>query len=100
MKLLDENVMQVQIKKDWKIFFDGASRGISATPGDNTDKSSGIDIVFVTPNNVIIMHSLTLIEGCSNNETKYKTLIASLDMALEIPIDDLMVYGDSDLGIR
>lgn len=41
------------------------------------------------------MHSLTLIEGRSNNETMYEALIVGLELALEIPIDDLTVYGDS-----
>lgn len=45
------------------MFFDGASRGPSITLGDNTNKSSGIDIIFVTPDKGIIMHSLTLMEG-------------------------------------
>lgn len=77
------------------MFFDEASQGPSAAPGDNVDKSSGIDIVFVTLNNGIVMHSLTLTEGCSNNETEYEALIIGLELALKIPIDDLMVYGDS-----
>lgn len=63
MEFPNENVMQVQIKKDWKIFFDGASRGPFAALGDYIDKSSRVDIIFVTPDNGIIMHSLTLTEG-------------------------------------
>lgn len=36
--------------------------------------SSGI--VFITPDNAIIPHSLALTKGCSNNETEYEALIA------------------------
>lgn len=79
------------------MFFDGASRGSIGVVGDNTNKSSGID---VTPDNGVIMYSLTLTEGHSNNETEYEALIAVLKLALEIPIDDLMVYGDLKLVIR
>lgn len=82
------------------MFFDRASRGRSATLGDNTNKSSGIDIIFVTPDNGVIMHSLTLTEGRLNNETEYKALIVGIELALEIPIDDLIVYRDSELVIR
>lgn len=60
MEFPDENIMIVQIKKEWKMLFDGASRGPSTALGDNIDKSSGIGIVFVTSDNGIIMHSLTL----------------------------------------
>lgn len=57
MELPDENVMQVQVKKDLEMFFDGASRGSFIVLGDNTDKSLGVGIVFVTPDNDIVMHS-------------------------------------------
>lgn len=46
------------------------------------------------------MHSLTLIEGHSNNDTEYETLIVGLELALEIPIDDLTIYGNSKLIIH
>lgn len=100
MELPDENIMQIQIKKDCEIFFDGASQGLSAAPGDNMDKSSRIGIVFVIPDNGIIMHSLTLTKGHSNNETEYKALITCLELALKIPIDDLTVHGDLELVVR
>lgn len=38
--------------------------------------SSGIGIVFITPDNAIIPHSQALTKGCSNNETEYEALIA------------------------
>lgn len=100
MELPDENIMHVQIKKDWEMFFDGASWGPSAAPKDNIDKSSGVNIIFVTLENGIILHSLTLIEGRSNNETECEALITGLELALEIPIDDLIVYRDLELVIR
>lgn len=46
------------------------------------------------------MHSLTLSQGCSNNETEYKALTVGLELALEIPVDDLTAYGDLELVIR
>lgn len=81
------------------MFFDGASRGPSAAPGDYTNKSLGVSIVFITPDNGIILHSLTLTEGHSNNETEYEALIVGLELALKIPIDNLVVYRDLELII-
>lgn len=81
------------------MFFDRESWDPSITLRDNTDKSSRIGIIFITLDNGIIMHSLTLTEGHSNNETEYEALIAGLELALEIPIDDFIVYGDSKLVV-
>lgn len=81
------------------MFLDGASWGPSVAPRDNIDKFLGIGIIFVTPDNGIIIHSLTLTEGHSNNETEYEALIARLELALEIPIHDLTIYGDSELVV-
>lgn len=82
------------------MFLDGASQGPSAAPRDNIEKSSGIDIVFITLDKDIIMHFLTLTEGYLNNETEYEALIAGLELTLEIPINDLMVYGDLELVVH
>lgn len=82
------------------MFFDGTSQGPTTALRDNTNKSLGISIVFVTSDNGVIMHSLTLTEGHSNNETEYKALIARLKLALEILVDDLTIYGDSKLVIQ
>lgn len=82
------------------MFFNRASWGLSITPGDNTGKSLGIGIAFVTPDNGVNMHSLTLTEGGSNNEIEYEALIMGLELALEIPVDNLTVYGDSKLIIH
>lgn len=81
------------------MFFDGASRGPSATPRDNIDKFSRINIIFFTPDNINIMYSLTLTEECSNNETEYEALIAWLELVLKISVDNLTIYGDLELVI-
>ncbi|KAK3001399.1 hypothetical protein RJ639_022330 [Escallonia herrerae] len=45
----------------------------------------------------IIPHSFSLIEGCSNNEAEYEAMIAGLELSLKVSIDDLTIYGDSEL---
>lgn len=82
------------------MYFDGASEGLKTTLGDNTDKSAGIGIIFITLDNGVIMHLLTLSSGCSNNETKYEALITGFKPALKIPIDDIIIYRDSKLVIH
>lgn len=80
------------------MFFNGVSQGPTSALENNKDKYSRIGIVFVTPDNGIIMNSLTT-KGLSNNETEYEAIIARLKLALEIFIKDLTVYGDLKLII-
>lgn len=78
------------------MFFDGASRGPSSALRDNMDVLRDRHCLH-HPRQWHHMLSLTLTEGHSNNETKYKVLITGLELALEILIDDVMVYKDLEL---
>lgn len=42
----------------------------------------------------------TLSKGYSNNEVECKALIIGLELALELPIEHLIIYGDSILVVR
>ncbi|KAG5556090.1 hypothetical protein RHGRI_006649 [Rhododendron griersonianum] len=95
------SVMQVEVQKAWEMYFDGATRSPNGQKQENLkNNKSGIGVVFVTPNNAIIPHSFALTEGCSNNEAEYEAVIARLELALQIPIEELLVYGDSELVIK
>ncbi|XP_028062797.1 uncharacterized protein LOC114266101 [Camellia sinensis] len=99
--LPDEEVMQVEIQKGWEMYFDGASRSPDGKKQENPKNNKvGIGIVFVTPDNAIITHSFALSEGCSDNEAEYEAVIAGLELALQIPIDELSMYGDSELVVK
>ncbi|XP_058221003.1 uncharacterized protein LOC131331154 [Rhododendron vialii] len=99
--LPDEEVMQVEVQKAWEMYFDGATRSPNGQKQEDLkNNKSGIGVVFVTPNNAIIPHSFALTEGCSNNEAEYEAVIAGLELALQIPIEELLVYGDSELVIK
>ncbi|KAK2974427.1 hypothetical protein RJ640_011324 [Escallonia rubra] len=39
-------------------------------------------------------------EGCSNNEAEHEVVIAGLELCLEVPIDDLTIYGNSKLIVK
>ncbi|XP_028096381.1 uncharacterized protein LOC114296288 [Camellia sinensis] len=99
--LPDKEVMQVEIQKGWKVYFDGASRSPDGKKQENPkNNKAGIGIVFVTLDNAIITHSFALSERCSNNKAEYKAIIAGLELALQIPIEGLSIYGDSKLMVK
>ncbi|KAK2985428.1 hypothetical protein RJ640_006066 [Escallonia rubra] len=99
--LPDEEVMQREIKKGWEMYFDGASKNPDGEKqNDQKNNQSGIGIVFVTQKGGIILHSFSLTEGCSNNEAEYEAIIMELELSLEVSIDDLTIYGDSELIIK
>lgn len=63
-----------------------------------TGRESGV--VFVTPQKGIIYQSCSLLKECSNNQAEYEALITGLEMALDMGISVLKVFGDSQLVIR
>ncbi|KAK2978543.1 hypothetical protein RJ640_009502 [Escallonia rubra] len=71
--LPDEEVMQTKIKKGWEMYFDGASR---SPDGEKQND----------PKN--------------NQSAEYEAIIAGLELSLEVPIDDLTIYGDSELIVK
>ncbi|GKV21559.1 hypothetical protein SLEP1_g31529 [Rubroshorea leprosula] len=85
--LPNEEMFFVDVLPSWELYFDGASRRDGA----------GVRVVFVMPKNEVIPFSFALREQCSNNVAEYQALIASLEMALEMQIYQLNVYGDSSL---
>ncbi|XP_028081100.1 uncharacterized protein LOC114282592 [Camellia sinensis] len=99
--LPDEEIMQVEIQKGCEMYFDGASRSPDGKKQENSkNNKAGIGIVFVTSDNAIITHSCALSEGCSNNEAEYEAVIAGLELALQISIEELSIYGDSELVVK
>lgn len=56
---------------------------------------AGIEIVFVSPNNAFILCSFSLTMECSTNTNE--AVINGLEIALGVPIANLIIYGDSKL---
>ncbi|KAK2985274.1 hypothetical protein RJ640_009787 [Escallonia rubra] len=99
--LLDEEVMHIEVQKGWEMYFDGASRSSDGTKQETTkNNKSGIGIVSVTPEGALLPYSFALSEGCSNNEAEYESVIAGLELALQIPMVELTIYGDSQLVVK
>jgi len=80
--------MLVEIKS-WQSYFDRAAR----------NKGARVGIVYVMPSG-LILYSFSLHETYSNNVADYEALIISLELAIEMCIDQLEVFGDSQLIIR
>lgn len=52
----------------------------------------GIEIVFISPDNIISLYSFSPTKECSNNIAEYEAFITVLDLALHIPNPNLPIY--------
>ena len=96
----DEEILHVEEQRSvWKMYFDGASSIRPAIRPNPPKIRAGAGLVFVSPEGGIIRHSFALTEPCTNNEAEYEALIAGLEVALEMGIQNLEVFGDSQLVI-
>ncbi|CAM8928971.1 unnamed protein product [Rhodiola kirilowii] len=88
--LLGEDIFYIDVLPPWQMFFDGAVRRDGA----------GAGVVFVSPKNHLLPFSFTLTQLCSNNMAEYQALLLGLQMARQISIDKMDIYGDSQLVIN
>ena len=86
----DEDVSYTEVLPPWMMFFDGAAR----------QEESDAGVVFVSPHKQVLPFAFVLSEPCSNNVAEYQALIAGPQMALDMKISYLEVYGDSKLVIN
>ncbi|XP_031265819.1 uncharacterized protein LOC116124267 [Pistacia vera] len=61
---------------------------------------SGLGIVLVTPDGEVIQWAIWCGFKCTNNEARYKALIAGLSLAKEIWVTRLEVKSDSQLVVN
>jgi len=85
-----EDVFFIDILPPWEMHFDGAARR----------EGAGAGVVFVSPEKHILPYSFVLTQLYSNNVAKYQTLNLRLQMAIEMGIKDLNIFGDSQLVIN
>lgn len=76
----------------WQAWFDGATK--HSNPG-----LRGIGAVLKGPAGQIVEIAQEIGEG-TNNEAEYCALMAVLDAAVDAGVQDLVVYGDSQLVIK
>ena len=80
-----DNVFFIDILPPWEIYFDGAAR----------QDGAGAEVVFVFPKKHIPPYSFVLTQLYSNSMAEYQALSFGLQMAIEMGIRDLNVFGDS-----
>ncbi|KAI5349454.1 hypothetical protein L3X38_002341 [Prunus dulcis] len=88
--LPDKQVFFADVSPAWTMFFDGSARKDVA----------GAGVVFVSPERHVLPYSFSLSELCLNNVAEYQALMMGLQMAVEMKISSLEVYGDSMLVIN
>ncbi|XP_047259258.1 uncharacterized protein Mb2253c-like [Capsicum annuum] len=72
------------------MLFDGSAR----------QDSAGAGVMLILPERLILPFSFILGETCSNNAAEYQALIIGLEMASDMKIPQLDIYGDSMLIIN
>ncbi|XP_074299136.1 uncharacterized protein LOC141630170 [Silene latifolia] len=85
-----EEIFYVDVLPPWQMYFDGAAR----------QDGTGAGVVFVTPQNHLMPYAFTLTQLCTNNMAEYQALIFGLQMAIEIGVRDMDIYGDSKLVVN
>ncbi|KAM2835939.1 hypothetical protein PS2_032802 [Malus domestica] len=88
--LPDDDVFYINIFSTWMVFFDESARADGA----------GAEVVFMSLQRQILPYSFQLSELCSNNVSEYQALIIGIQMAINMEIKALEVYGDSKLIIN
>ncbi|XP_055830897.1 uncharacterized protein LOC129899927 [Solanum dulcamara] len=86
----DKDALYIEELSTWTMFFDG----IACRDG------MGAGVVLISPKRLIFQFSFTLGETCSNNISEYQALIIGLEMASDMKITQLDIYGDSELIIN
>lgn len=83
-----------EVFEDYKyiLYFDGCSKG---NPG-----KAGIGAVIYEEDNEVWFDCSYLGENITNNQAEYNALLLGLNKAIELEIDNLLVYGDSLLVIN
>ena len=74
----------------WKLFVDGASNA----------QGSGTGLILTSPKGIDIEYALRFGFRASNNEAEYEAVIAGLNLAHSLEVDQLEVCSDSQLVVR
>ena len=74
----------------WKLFIDGVAN----------DQGSGVGLILTSPEGIDIEYALRFGFQTSNNEAEYEVVIAGLNLAHSMEVDQLEVCSDSQLVIK
>ncbi|XP_074297443.1 uncharacterized protein LOC141628169 [Silene latifolia] len=85
-----EEIFYMDVLPPWQMYFNRATR----------QDGAGAGVVFVTSQNHLMPYAFTLTQLCTNNMAEYQALILGLQMAIEIGVRDMDIYGDSKLVVN
>ncbi|KAG9453545.1 hypothetical protein H6P81_006449 [Aristolochia fimbriata] len=88
--LPDEEVFYIEVLPPWRMYFDGAAR----------KNGAGAGVLFMSPNDDLMLYSFILSHCCTNNEAEYQAIILGLGMAVEMGLSQQEIFGDSTLVIK
>ena len=74
----------------WKLFVDGAANA----------QGSGVGLILTSPEGIDIEYALGFGFQASNNEAEYEAVIAGLNLAHSMEVDQLEVCSDSQLVVK
>ena len=86
----DENAQTMTDFLIWKLSVDGASNA----------QGSGAGLILTSPEGIDIEYALRFGFQASNNEAEYEALIAGLNLAHSLEVNQLEVCSDSQLVVR
>ena len=85
-----ENAQTMTNLPVWKLSIDGASNA----------QASGAGLILTSPEGIDIEYALRFGFQASNNEAEYEAVIAGLNLAHSLEVDQLVVCSDSQLVVR
>ena len=74
----------------WKLFIDGAANA----------QGSGAGLILTSPEGIDIEYALRFGFQASNNEVEYEVIIAGLNLAHSMEVDQVKVCSDSQLVVK
>jgi hypothetical protein len=83
----DEDILNVEERITWKMYFDGASN----------QHGYGVGVLLIAPDGVHIPLSAKLNFVVTNNVAEYEACIVGLEALLAIDVKEVEIYGDSTL---
>ena len=86
-KLVDQIAVQEPLQ--WKVYVDGAAN----------QKGSGVGLVLISPEKLVMEKSLRLGFSATNNETEYETLLEGMSMVHKMEGKLVTIFSDSRLVI-
>ncbi|XP_070022769.1 uncharacterized protein [Nicotiana sylvestris] len=92
--------MQLEAEKELQVF-NGSNPGIWTlfTDGSSNVKGAGLGIILIPPTGETIRQAIKC-HSITNNETEYEAVIAGLELARELDINQIVIKSDSQLVVN